>query len=47
MDTATFMTDYFEMPGVPFWAIYNKNKKLSQSFLGKIYSSKIIKAAEE
>lgn len=47
MDTATFMTDYFEMPGVPFWAIYNKNKKLSQSFVGKIYSSQIIKAAEK
>jgi thiol-disulfide isomerase/thioredoxin len=47
MDTSAFMTDYFEMPGVPYWAIYNKNKKLSQSFVGKIYSSQIIKAAKE
>jgi thiol-disulfide isomerase/thioredoxin len=47
MDTSTAMRDYFEMPGVPFWAIYHKNKKLSKSFLGQIYTSQIIKAAEE
>jgi thiol-disulfide isomerase/thioredoxin len=47
MDTSTFIKEYFEIPGVPYWAIYNKNKKLSKSFVGNINSSQIKKAAEE
>lgn len=46
-DTSTFITDYFEIPGVPYLAIFNKNKKLNKSFVGKVYSSQIKKAAEE
>jgi thiol-disulfide isomerase/thioredoxin len=46
-DTAHFVGDYFETSGVPYMAIYGKNKKLNKAFLGKIYSSQIKKVAEE
>jgi hypothetical protein len=32
---------------VPYLAIYEKNKKLKKSFVGKIYSSQIQNAAED
>lgn len=47
LDTSSFVSDYFEIPGVPYLAIYNKNKKLSKTYLGKTYSSQIKKASEE
>jgi thiol-disulfide isomerase/thioredoxin len=46
-DTANFMGDYFEITGVPYMAIYNKDKKLKKAFMGKIYSSQLKKVAEE
>ncbi|WP_315815278.1 hypothetical protein [Paraflavitalea speifideaquila] len=43
IDTAFAVSDYFEISGVPYIAIYGKNKKLSKTFEGKIYSSQIKK----
>ena len=47
MDTSTFVSDYFEIPGVPYIAIFNRDKKLNKTFLGKVYSSQIKKVAQE
>jgi thiol-disulfide isomerase/thioredoxin len=47
LDSAGFVNDYLEAPGFPFIAIYGKNKTLNQAFLGKTYSSLILKAAEK
>jgi thiol-disulfide isomerase/thioredoxin len=47
VDTASFVSDYFEAAGVPYMAIYGKNKTLNKTFIGKIYSSQIKKVAEE
>ena len=47
LDSARIVTDYFEIPGVPYLAVYGKNKKLNKTFLGEIYSSQLIKVAEE
>jgi peroxiredoxin len=48
MDTAHTVSDYFEILGVPYIAIYGKDKKLKQSFMGgKLYSSQIKQIAEE
>lgn len=47
LDSANIVTDYLEAPGYPFMAVYGKNKKLNQAFLGKTYSRLILKAAEK
>lgn len=47
VDTGTFVSDYFEIEGVPYMAIFGNNKTLNKSYLGKIYSSQLIKAAKE
>lgn len=47
-DTANAIGDYFEILGVPYIAIYGKDKKLRKSFMGgKLYSSQIKKITEE
>jgi thiol-disulfide isomerase/thioredoxin len=46
-DTSHLMHDYFDAPGIPYLAIYNKDKKLNQAFLGKISGNQIKKVAEE
>ena len=45
LDSARFVSDYFEIPGVPYMAIYGGSKKLNKTFLGEIYSSQLIKVA--
>lgn len=47
VDSARAVSDYFEIAGIPYIAIYNKNKQLNKTYEGKIYSSQIKKAAEE
>lgn len=47
LDTSNAIRDYFEISGVPFTAVYDKNKKLVRSFLGKTYTSQIRKAVED
>jgi hypothetical protein len=47
LDSANFVNDYLETPGFPFMAVYGKDKKLNQAFLGKTYSRLLLKAAEK
>jgi hypothetical protein len=47
LDSANFVNDYLEAPGFPFMAVYGKNKKLNQAFLGKTYTRLLLKAAEK
>jgi len=47
LDTAHAISDYFEISAIPYIAVYGKNKTLNNTFVGKIYSSQIIKAAKE
>lgn len=47
LDSADFVNDYFEVPGLPYIAVYGKNKKLNQAFLGQTYIRQLKKAAEE
>jgi thiol-disulfide isomerase/thioredoxin len=47
VDTSSVLHDYFDAPGIPYLAIYDKDKKLSQSFLGKISGNQIKKVSEE
>jgi thiol-disulfide isomerase/thioredoxin len=47
-DTANAMGEYFEIVGVPYMAIYGKDKKLKKSFMGgKLYTSQIKKITQE
>lgn len=47
LDTSHLMANYFRSPGVPYMAIYNKDKKLNKTFLGKINGNQIKQVAEE
>ncbi len=47
LDYSHFFADYFQAPGVPYIAIYGKNKRLREAFIGKIYAKQIKKIAEE
>jgi hypothetical protein len=46
-DTSHLMKSYFDAPGIPYLAIYNKDKKLNETFLGEISANQIKKVAEE
>lgn len=46
-DTANFLPEYFNMPGVPYMAIYGKDKKLHKTFSGRIYSQQLKAVAED
>lgn len=46
-DTSQLMRNYYNAPGIPYLAIYNKEKKLNKAFLGKISANQIKKVAEE
>lgn len=41
VDYTNFFADYFSAVGVPYMAIYGKDKLLRESFIGKIKSSQI------
>lgn len=47
LDTAHFVSDYFQAPGVPYLAVYGKDKNLNKSFLGTVSSSQLKKVAEQ
>lgn len=47
VDMVDFVSNYFEIPGVPYIAVYKKDKTLGKAFLGKVYSSQLKKSAEE
>jgi thiol-disulfide isomerase/thioredoxin len=44
LDSTSKVKDYYEISAVPYLAIYKKDKTLNKSFLGKTYSSQLIKA---
>jgi thiol-disulfide isomerase/thioredoxin len=46
-DYTRFFGDYFEVVGVPYIAVYGKDKTLNKAFMGKVYSSQIRKSAED
>jgi thiol-disulfide isomerase/thioredoxin len=46
-DSSHLMQEYFDAPGIPYLAIYNKEKNLNQAFLGKISGNQIKQVAEE
>lgn len=46
-ESSDSLSDYFEISGYPYLAIYGKDKKLNKTFLGKIYTSQLKKIAEE
>lgn len=45
-DYTGFLESYFKINKVPYMAIYNKNKKLVRSFLGKVSISTITKTVK-
>jgi thiol-disulfide isomerase/thioredoxin len=47
VDSGNIGADYFEIAGVPYTAIYGKDKKFNKSFMGKVYSSQLKRVAEE
>ena len=46
LDFKNFFPSYFNAPGVPYTAIYNKDRKLNDTYLGKVDSDVIIQVAE-
>jgi thiol-disulfide isomerase/thioredoxin len=47
VDTSHFLSNYFEIRGTPYVAIYDKSKALKKSYMGKLYTSQLIKATED
>jgi peroxiredoxin len=47
VDTAHFIHDYFGAEGVPYTAVYNKNKKLNKTFLGPLTVRQLAKVLDE
>lgn len=46
-DDTNFFADHFEVVGVPYMAIYGKDKKLNAAFMGKVYGKQIRKIADK
>lgn len=46
-DTSIFVSNYYEVTGVPFMAVYNKEKKLTKAFLGEVFSREILEASNQ
>ncbi|WP_205513196.1 TlpA family protein disulfide reductase [Longitalea arenae] len=46
-DIAQFVSTYFQMPGVPYTAIYGKDKKLNNAFIGKLSANQLKRVAEQ
>lgn len=40
-DDKRFFSEYFQVPGVPYLAVYDKNKRLKRAFIGQVYSKQI------
>jgi hypothetical protein len=47
IDSKSFFANHFKAPGVPYMAIYGKNKKLIKVFAGRIFANQIKKVAEK
>jgi len=46
VDYADFFAGHFKATGVPYMAIYQKDKKLNKAFLGNVNSKQIIEVAQ-
>jgi len=46
LDYTNFFVDYFKAQGVPYMAIYGKDKKFKEAFMGNVYGSQIKEVAE-
>ena len=46
LDERNFFPDTFHIQGVPYLAVYDKNKKLTNTFSGKVYSRDLLKSAQ-
>jgi thiol-disulfide isomerase/thioredoxin len=47
IDYSSFFPEYFGATGVPYIAIYGKDKKLNKAFKGRIFGKQILKIAEQ
>ncbi|OQP66623.1 TlpA family protein disulfide reductase [Niastella populi] len=47
IDYKLVFSNYYQVPGVPYLAVYDKNKLLKQAFIGQVYSKQIKSAIEE
>jgi thiol-disulfide isomerase/thioredoxin len=47
VDEMGFFRNYYEVPGVPYMAIFGKDKKLKRAFVGNIYSKQIISVTKD
>jgi thiol-disulfide isomerase/thioredoxin len=47
VDPKQFIRNYFEITGIPFMAIYGKEKKLNNAFRGEITAAQLKKVADE
>lgn len=45
IDYNKYFADYFDAQGVPYMAIYGKDKRLNQAFIGQVYSKQIKEVA--
>jgi hypothetical protein len=45
-DYTHFFSNYYQVTGVPFIAVYGNDKKLSKVFEGKVFSKQIKKATK-
>jgi thiol-disulfide isomerase/thioredoxin len=47
VDTANYFVNYFDAKGVPYMAIYGKDKKLKKAFIGEVDAKQIKETSEE
>ena len=45
-DTADFFANHYQAPGVPFLAIYRKNKIMHEAYVGELEASQIKRSTE-
>lgn len=44
-DSTEYLAYYFKVPGVPYMAIYGKDRKLRNAFIGQVYGKQIKEVA--
>jgi len=47
LDTARFFKNFYEIEGVPYLAVYGKDKRLKKAFIGEVYGRQIKRSGEE
>ncbi|GAA0557865.1 TlpA family protein disulfide reductase [Chitinophaga japonensis] len=46
-DYTGFFKDYFEVAGVPYVAVYGKDRHLREAFMGKVYGGQLKRSTDE